>query len=107
MAKAAITETITAPEDGYVEALNAMAIGTACMSLGGGRATKESQIDLTAGIRLKKKIGDSVKKGECLAELYGNDAAKCNDAKELVQNAFLFSKEPLDAPETVLKYITA
>ena len=107
LAKAAITETITAPEDGYVEALNAMAIGTACMSLGGGRATKESQIDLTAGIRLKKKIGDSVKKGECLAELYGNDAAKCNDAKELVQNAFLFSKEPLDAPETVLKYITA
>ncbi|WP_199535633.1 pyrimidine-nucleoside phosphorylase [Roseburia sp. AF34-16] len=107
LAKAAITETITAPEDGYVEALNAMAIGTACMSLGGGRETKESQIDLTAGIRLKKKIGDSVKKGECLAELYGNDAAKCNDAKELVQNAFLFSKEPLDAPETVLKYITA
>ena len=101
LAKAAITETITAPEDGYVEALNAMAIGTACMSLGGGRETKESQIDLTAGIRLKKKIG------ECLAELYGNDAAKCNDAKELVQNAFLFSKEPLDAPETVLKYITA
>ena len=44
LAKAAITETITAPEDGYVEALNAMAIGTACMSLGGGRATKESQI---------------------------------------------------------------
>ena len=60
-----------------------------CMSLDGGRETKESQIDLTAGIRLKKKIGDSVKKGECLAELYGNDAAKCNDAKELVQNAFL------------------
>ena len=56
LAKAAITETITAPEDGYVEALNAMAIGTACMSLGGGRETKESQIDLTAGIRLKKKI---------------------------------------------------
>ena len=91
LAKAAITETITAPEDGYVEALNAMAIGTACMSLGGGRETKESQIDLTAGIRLKKKIGDSVKKGECLAELYGNDAAKSNEEKELVQNCLLYT----------------
>ncbi|MGO5229624.1 pyrimidine-nucleoside phosphorylase [Thermoguttaceae bacterium LCP21S3_D4] len=105
--KAAITEMITAPEDGYVKALNAMAIGTACMSLGGGRETKESEIDLTAGIRLKKKVGDRVEKGECLAELYGNDAAKCSHAKELVQNAFLLSKEPLDVPETVLKYITA
>ena len=108
LAKAAITETITAPEDGYVEALNAMAIGTACMSLGGGRETKESQIDLTAGIRLKKKIGDSVKKGECLAELYGNDAAmtflymRKNNKKELKKDIKNHMVESLELPKDLV-----
>ena len=35
-------------------------IGIACMTLGGGRETKDSVIDLSVGIYLKKKNGDAV-----------------------------------------------
>ncbi|HOK63205.1 MAG TPA: pyrimidine-nucleoside phosphorylase, partial [Soehngenia sp.] len=51
-----------------------------------GRKTKEDSINYGAGISLKKKIGDYVKKGEVLCELYADfdnveeASAKINDA---------------------------
>lgn len=59
-------------KDGYVESLEADEIGTAAMLLGAGRATKDSEIDLSVGIVLKKKIGEPVSKGEPLAEIHSN-----------------------------------
>ncbi|GIQ69400.1 hypothetical protein XYCOK13_22240 [Xylanibacillus composti] len=51
------------------------------MLLGAGRATKESAIDLAAGILLQKKPGDHVEAGEALAILhYSPSAAKDVDA---------------------------
>jgi len=38
--------------------------------LGAGRLTKESSIDYTAGIALKKKVGQKVEEGETIAVLY-------------------------------------
>jgi len=63
---------VTATADGYVTAIQAEEIGLAAMTLGAGRETKESQIDLAVGIVLRKKIGDAVKVGETLATLHVN-----------------------------------
>lgn len=92
---AAIIEDITAPKDGYISAVNCEEIGNCSLVLGGGRETKESSIDLTVGLVLKKKKGAYVRKGEVLAQIYGNDRAKTDSAKERFLNAFIFSdKEP-------------
>ncbi|WP_240491898.1 hypothetical protein, partial [Acinetobacter baumannii] len=64
--QAAYTFELAAEADGYVASIQADRIGTAAMLLGAGRATKESTIDLAVGLVLRKKIGDSVKKGESL-----------------------------------------
>ena len=37
------------------------------MILGAGRETKDDELDLAAGIILKKKVGDFVKEGDILA----------------------------------------
>ena len=65
-------------EEGYVSAIQAEEIGRANLALGGGRTTKDSQIDLSVGILLHKKRGDLVRPGEALATVYANgmDAAK-------------------------------
>ena len=94
--KAAIIEEITAPETGYVSAVNCEEIGNCSLVLGGGRETKESSIDLTVGLVLKKKRGDFVKKGEVMAQIYGNDRGKTDNAKERFLKAFRFSDK---APE--------
>lgn len=59
-------------EDGFVNRIDALAIGKASMRLGGGREKLDDIIDMAAGIVLNKKIGDKVAKGELLATLYTN-----------------------------------
>lgn len=63
------TLEVTAKESGYVHRILAEDIGIACMTLGGGRETKESAIDLSVGIILEKKNGDAVSDGEVLATI--------------------------------------
>ena len=52
--------------------LKAMGVGIVSMNLGAGRGKKTDPIDYSAGIRLIKKPGDTVKKGEVLAVLYSD-----------------------------------
>lgn len=57
---------------GYVESIQAEDIGIAAMLLGAGRETKDSVIDLAAGVDLRKKIGDPVEVDEVIAVLHFN-----------------------------------
>lgn len=88
------TLEVTAKESGYVHRILAEDIGIACMTLGGGRETKESAIDLSVGIILEKKNGDAVSDGEVLATIYGNDDAKMQAAYEKIAHAYEIAKEP-------------
>jgi len=93
---------VLSEEDGYVSRILAKNVGHASMLLGGGRATMEDTIDLSVGIMLHKKVGDSVKKGDLLAELYVNDSTNLKTALSLVQNAYEYSKEKVSVPEVIL-----
>lgn len=96
---------VKAPCDGYVHRILAEDIGIACMTLGGGRETKESVIDLSVGILLKKKNGDAVTKGDTLAVIYGNDCGKMQTAAIKIQNAYEITTEQEKAQPVVRKYI--
>lgn len=93
--KANIIEDVISPVDGYVLKIECDEIGMCSLLLGGGRETKESAIDLSVGMRIKKKVGDSVKKGECLATIYANEQEKLNAAKERFLNAYTFGDTPV------------
>jgi len=98
---------VAAPEDGYVESIEAEEIGLAAMMLGAGRATKEAAIDLAVGIVLHKGIGDAVKRGEPLAELHVNSAEEIvREAADRVIRAFGLSPEPVPAPPLVYAVVT-
>ena len=103
--KASYTKEIPATKEGYVGRILAEEIGIACMTLGGGRETKESSIDLSVGIILKKKNGDFVKEGETIAVVYGNDTGKMERAMEKIQNAYEITAEKPEGRLVVLKYI--
>ena len=61
---------IKADKDGYIGKIDAIDIGNLAMSLGAGRIDKSDKIDYNAGVILKKKVGDYVKKGDVILELY-------------------------------------
>lgn len=89
---------LLASSDGYIESIDAEAIGISAMLLGAGRKTKDAVIDYGAGIRLHKKIGDSVKKGDLLCVLKTN-LDQFNEAIDRIQNAFEISdKKPETKP---------
>lgn len=70
--RAELVVEVRAEAEGYIESIQAEEIGIAAMLLGAGRETKDSVIDLAAGVELRKKIGDVVKEGEALAILHFN-----------------------------------
>lgn len=96
---------VTAQEDGFVHRILAEDIGIACMTLGGGRETKESEIDLSVGIILHKKNADAVKKGETLAVIYGNNKAKMEQACVKISAAYQIKPEPIERLPIIRKYI--
>lgn len=103
MPQAKDKKEVYAEESGYVAEIDADAIGVAAMSLGAGRATKESEIDLAAGLMLHKKVGEKVAKGDLLVTLYANDK-DFSEAESLVHQAYKFSStsvEPTLIHETI------
>ena len=63
---------VTAQKDGYIVGVDTEGYGVASLLLGAGRNTKEDVIDFAAGIILKAKTGDFVKKGDTIAVLYSD-----------------------------------
>lgn len=96
---------VEAKEDGYVSEIVADEIGTAAMLLGAGRATKESEIDLAVGLMLRKKVGDSVRKGDSLVTIYAN-RENVEDVKAKIYENMKISKEHVDAPTLVHGIVT-
>ncbi|MDY0234520.1 MAG: pyrimidine-nucleoside phosphorylase [Gudongella sp.] len=89
---------LLASEDGYIEEIDAEAIGITAMLLGAGRRTKEDKIDYGAGITINKKIGNLVKKGDILCLLRTN-LDEFNEAIDRIQGAFVISdKKPETKP---------
>ena len=78
---------VTAAQSGYITQMNAEACGIASVVLGAGRETKDSPIDLAAGICMLKKYGDAVRAGEPIAWLYTNEAAALPAAARLYRDA--------------------
>ena len=80
---------------GYVRRIEAEQVGLVSMHLGGGRATKDSEIDLSVGLVLHKKVGDSVAAGDSLATIHAPSQEKAAEAAELLRACYSFSSDPV------------
>ena len=89
---------VPSTEAGYVSHINAEEVGLVSMHLGGGRATKESTIDLSVGVVLAKKLGDHVEEGESLGTIHASSMEKAQEAAELLRGCYKFSTAPVERP---------
>ncbi len=89
----------------WVRHIDALTVGQVSMHLGGGRATKESDIDRAVGVVLKKKVGDYVEKGESLAAIHASDPEKAKEAAQLLLSGYTFSETPVEYPRLIKKII--
>ena len=105
--EAEFTASVYAARAGIVQAIDAKTIGHSSMLLGAGRETKHSIIDPTAGIILRKKVGETVEQGEVIAELHYNTpyAYRLDEAEKAVQDAYVIDEMQPDILPLILDII--
>lgn len=94
--KAQYAVPIIIKKEGYISKIICDEVGICSLILGGGRETKDSEIDLSVGIILHKKAGDFVDENTPIATLYGNSMEKVEIAKERLLKAYHISKEKVE-----------
>ncbi len=99
-----ISETVSERE-GFIEHTDAEKIGVASVILGAGREKKGDPIDPSAGIVLKKKTGDYVRKGETLAVFCTDDESKIKEAERTFLDAFTFGSDKPQKQRLIYKII--
>lgn len=90
---------------GYVKAMNAENIGKCALSLGAGRETLNSKIDMSAGLVLNKKIDDFVEVGDTLAYIHTNDMIKGQEVYERILDIYKIGDKNLKAQKLILEEI--
>jgi thymidine phosphorylase len=94
---------VPARRAGRIAAIDAEAVGTAVVVLGGGRRRKEDRIDPAVGVTVLVRLGDEVREGEPLAVLHhrGDPSA----AAALVAGAYRIEDEAPAPPPLVLEVL--
>ena len=99
---ASIEIEIQAPSQGWIEAIDARAVGRAAAELGAGRQRKEGSIDHSVGVRLKLKQGDPVMPGQALASVYATEKSKGQRAAGMIQEAYRISESRVEPAPVLL-----
>ena len=63
------------------------------VQLGGGRFKKEDKIDPSCGFKINKKIGNYVKKGECLIEIICDNRSKARAVAKQMHAVFTIKRK--------------
>lgn len=72
---ACVTVDVLAPRGGFVQAIDAAAVGLASMRLGAGRMRKTDAVDPAVGVTFDRKVGEVVSQGERLATVHARTSA--------------------------------
>ena len=83
---------IIAKDDGFITHLNTLEFGKAVVQLGGGRLAIGDKLDYSTGIQIYKKIGQTVSKGETLAEVFCSNIGKLEIGYSMACNAYRIEK---------------
>ncbi|MFZ1427592.1 MAG: hypothetical protein WAS21_12560, partial [Geminicoccaceae bacterium] len=91
---------------GYVQALDARALGLAVVELGGGRRHAGHAIDPAVGLSEVRGVGDAVGPGQPLALIHGRDEATMTGAAKRLRHAYIIAGEPPRSPPAIHERIT-
>ncbi|WP_411335985.1 pyrimidine-nucleoside phosphorylase [Ruminococcus gauvreauii] len=103
--KASVLYEVQAEKDGYIVRMDAQECGAVSCMLGAGRETKESRIDFSAGIVMRKKTGDRVTKGETVAVLHTSQKELARAAAVRLLTAVEIGEKPPERIPLILAVV--
>ena len=96
---------IYAENSGFVHRIKTEEIGKAAMVIGAGRETKESIIDHAVGIKILKKVGDKVEKGDLIAQIFYNDNKNIENSKDMLLDSYVIDDMKISKMNPILDII--
>ncbi|HEV2870469.1 MAG TPA: thymidine phosphorylase, partial [Actinomycetota bacterium] len=101
------TAEVEAPKDGWLEAVDAEAVGQVAAALGAGRQRKDDEIDPAVAVELATKLGERVQSGQPIGRILARDEKAARSAAERLLAALRWSDHPVQAPPLVHEVVGA
>lgn len=92
---------LPAPRDGYLAAMDTVALGMIALRMGAGRLRQEDEIDPAVGFVLHRRLGERVTKGEPLCTIHARTQAQADQAAEQLLAALQWSDAPCAVPPLI------
>jgi len=96
---------VTASRSGYIQRIDARAVGIAAWRLGAGRTRKEDPVSAVAGVVTLKKSGARVEEGEPVLELHAEEPGRFDAARAALADAIVIGAEPPEGRPLVIERI--
>ena len=93
---------IASPAAGYVESIDALAVGLASLELGAGRARKEDKVDHAAGLVIEAPVGEKVRAGDPLVTVHARAKDLVDRVTPRLEKAWRLSDHEVERPPHVL-----
>ncbi|HSP88997.1 MAG TPA: thymidine phosphorylase [Ignavibacteriaceae bacterium] len=103
--KSLFTRTIKSKVNGYLKSVNTFGLGMAALELGAGRLKKDDIIDPKAGIIFNYKIGDLIKKGDVIAEIFSDSKKSILKVEKNFNYLVEFSNKKVNPPKLIRRII--
>jgi thymidine phosphorylase len=100
---APVVQAVEPIRPGFVQGMDARAIGHALVEIGGGRKRPDDDIDLAVGVTRVAGIGDEVGSGRPLCLVHARDEAGAELATERIRAAVRVGDEPGTSGPVVLE----
>src|SRR5882762_5145324 len=99
---APVRAAIGSPGDGYVESIDALAVGLASLELGAGRVRKEDKVDHAAGLVIEAPVGAKVHSGDPLVTVHARSQELEDRVRPRLERAWRLSEHEVMRPSHVL-----
>jgi len=99
---ASVQRLVPALAAGYVESIDALAVGLASLDLGAGRVHKDDKVDHAAGLVIQALVGAHVRAGEPLAVVHARSEQLVLEVMPRLQQAWRLSERAVARPPHVL-----
>ncbi|MGB2979724.1 MAG: pyrimidine-nucleoside phosphorylase, partial [Candidatus Zixiibacteriota bacterium] len=96
---------VNSDRQGYVQSIDTRRIGLCAVELGAGRKRLDDPIDHGVGMLIKKKVGDSIGKGEALAIVFANNLKKARQASHEIRGSYKITKSRAHRLKKVLMVV--
>jgi thymidine phosphorylase len=99
---AVVQRPLLASSAGYVESIDALEVGLACLELGAGRARKEDKVDPAAGLVIEAPVGARVSVGDPLVTVHARSEELVERVASRLEKAWRLRETPVKRPPHVL-----